>query len=147
MAYSGRFFPQNPKKYTGDVNNIFYRSLWERTVFVKLDTWDNVLEWCSEEQRIYYRSPIDSKIHCYFPDVFVKLKTPTGIKSAILEVKPKKQTILPKKPKRVTKRYINECMEYERNQAKWEAAREFCKKKGWEFLVLTEDEIYGKTDK
>jgi hypothetical protein len=147
MAYSGKFFPNNPKKYTGDVNNIIYRSLWERTVMSKLDMWDVVLEWCSEELRIPYRSPLDQKIKMYFPDFVAKLKTPTGIKMAILEVKPKKQVLLPKKPKRVTKRYINECMEYERNQAKWAAARAYCAAKGWEFIILTEDQIYGPTHK
>lgn len=143
MAYSGKFFPEHPAKYKGDVNNIIYRSLWERNVMVKLDMWDVVLEWASEELRIPYRSPLDNKIKMYFPDFVVKLRTPMGDKKAILEVKPLKQTIEPKKPKRTTKRYINELMEYGRNQAKWNAARAFCADRGWEFIVLTEEQIFG----
>lgn len=147
MAYSGRFLPNHPKKYKGDVSNIIYRSLWERTVMVKLDMWDVILEWSSEELRIPYRSPLDNKIKMYFPDFLVRMNTPSGIKMAILEVKPKKQTVEPNKPKRATKHYINELMEYGRNQAKWEAARAYCAARGWEFMILTEDEIYGKRPK
>jgi hypothetical protein len=144
MAYSGKFFPENPKKYKGDVNNIIYRSLWERSVMVKLDLWDTILEWSSEELRIPYRSPLDNKIKMYFPDFVVKMKTIKGERKAILEVKPHRQTVEPKKPKRTTKTYINELMEYGRNQAKWEAARNLCADRGWDFIVLTEYEIYGK---
>lgn len=147
MAYSGRYIPDNPKKYSGDVNNIIFRSLWERSVMDRLDKWDVVLEWSSEELRIPYRSPIDKKIKMYFPDFVVKLQTPRGIKKAVLEVKPLKQVVMPKQPKRVTKRYIDECVEYERNQAKWAAARAFCADKGWEFIILTEKEIFGPTTK
>jgi hypothetical protein len=32
-------------------------------------------------------------------------------------------------------------MEYAKNQAKWSAAREFCKDNGWEFRILTEAEL------
>ena len=144
MAYSGKFFPKNPAKYKGDVNNIFYRSLWERNVMTKLDLWDQVLEWSSEETRIPYRSPLDNRIHRYFPDFVAKMQTPTGVKVAILEVKPMKQVMEPKKPKRVTKRFVNEVKEYGVNQAKWSAARAYCADRGWEFMILTENEIFGK---
>lgn len=144
MAYSGRFLPNNPTKYKGDVSNIIFRSLWERTVMVKLDMWDVILEWSSEELRIPYRHPLDGRTKTYFPDFLVRMKTPSGIKMVILEVKPKKQTVEPKKPKRTTKRYINEVTEYIRNQAKWEAARHYAAARGWEFMLLTEEEIYGK---
>ena len=53
MAYSGRYHPTNPKKYTGDVTNIWYRSLWERKTMDWLDRNSNVLEWSSEELIIH----------------------------------------------------------------------------------------------
>ena len=37
-----------------------------------LDNNTNVLEWSSEEHIIPYRSPLDGKVHRYFPDFFVK---------------------------------------------------------------------------
>ena len=89
-----------------------------------------------------YRSPIDNKIHRYFPDFYIKVKESNGkIKRYIIEIKPKKQTIEPKVKKRKTKGYIYEVYEYAKNQAKWKAAEEFCKDRMWEFKVLTEDEL------
>ena len=59
---------------------------------VYCDLNENILEWGSEEIAIPYRSPVDRKIHRYFPDFYVKLKETTGkIKKYIIEVKPKKQ--------------------------------------------------------
>ena len=37
MVYSGRYSIKNPSKYTGDVANIVYRSLWEKAVFMWCD--------------------------------------------------------------------------------------------------------------
>jgi hypothetical protein len=142
MSYKGRYQPKNPQKYRGDVNNIIYRSLWERKFLVYCDTNENVLEYASEEIALPYRSPIDNRIHRYFPDFYIKVKEQTGqIKKYIIEIKPKKQTIEPKVQKRKTKSYIYEVVEYAKNQAKWKAAEEFCKDRMWEFKVLTEDEL------
>ena len=59
----------------------------------------------------------------------------------IIEIKPKKQTVEPKVQKKKTKGYIYEVYEYAKNQAKWKAAREFCKDRLWEFKIITEDEL------
>ena len=89
-----------------------------------------------------YRSPVDNKIHRYYPDFYIKVKEQSGkIKRYIIEIKPKRQTVEPKMKKRKTKGYIYEVYEYARNQAKWKAAEEFCKDRMWEFKVLTEDEL------
>ena len=142
MSYKGKYSPKFPKKYKGDPTNIVYRSLWERTFMVYCDTNDNVLEWFSEEIAVPYRSPIDNKIHRYFPDFYIKVKESNGsIKKYIIEIKPKKQTIEPQVQKRKTKGYIYEVYEYAKNQAKWKAAEEFCKDRGYEFKVLTEDDL------
>ena len=65
------------------------------------------------------------------------------VKKYVVEVKPKKQTTEPKKPKKVTKSYLYEAATYAVNQAKWKAAREFCLDNGVEFKIITEDELYG----
>tara|TARA_B100000965_G_scaffold214485_1_gene179332 strand:- start:6942 stop:7268 length:327 start_codon:yes stop_codon:yes gene_type:complete len=102
----------------------------------------NILEWGSEEIAIPYRSPVDNRIHRYFPDFYVKLKENTGnIKKYIIEVKPKKQTQPPSRPKRQTKGYLREAYEYARNQAKWKAAVDYCKDRLYTFKVMTEDEL------
>ncbi len=142
MSYKGRYRPSNPKKYRGDSSNIIYRSLWERKFMVYCDNHSKILEWGSEEIALPYRSPIDNKIHRYYPDFYIKVKETNGkIKRYIIEIKPKKQTVEPKVKKRKTKGYIYEVYEYARNQAKWKAAQEFCKDRMWEFKVLTEDEL------
>ena len=142
MSYKGKYYPSYPRKYKGDPTNIIYRSLWERKFMVYCDKNDNILEWASEEIAIPYRSPIDNRVHRYFPDFYMKVKETNGrIKNYVIEVKPAKQTIPPKKPKRQTKGYIREAYEYARNQAKWKMAKEFCADRQWEFKVVTEKEL------
>ena len=58
-----------------------------------------------------------------------------------MEIKPQKQCVEPKVQKRKTKSYVYQVCEYARNQAKWEAAKEFCEDRQWEFKVLTENEL------
>ena len=142
MAYRGKYYPSYPKKYKGDPTNIIYRSLWERKFMVYCDKNTNILEWASEEIAIPYRSPIDNRVHRYFPDFYMKVKEVNGkIKRYVIEVKPAKQTKPPTKPKRQTKGYIREAYEYAKNQAKWKMAREFCADRMWEFKVVTEKEL------
>ena len=142
MAYSGIFKPKNPRKYAGDPSNIIYRSSWEARVMNWLDKNPGIITWASEEIAIPYYSPVDSKWHRYFPDFVVKVKTQDGkTKTMMLEVKPKKQTQPPEKKKRVTKQYITEVATWGVNQAKWKSATEYCKDRGWEFKILTEDHL------
>jgi hypothetical protein len=142
MSYKGRFQPSCPNKYRGDYQNIIYRSLWERKFMIYCDTNKNILEWGSEEMCLPYKSPVDNRIHRYFPDFYIKVQESNGkIKKYIVEIKPFKQTQEPKIQKRKTKGYIYEVVEYAKNQAKWEAAREWCTDNGYEFKVLTENEL------
>ena len=142
MSYKGKYYPSYPRKYKGDPTNIIYRSLWERKFMVYCDKNDNILEWASEEIAIPYRSPIDNRVHRYFPDFYMKVKERGGkVKRYVIEVKPAKQTKPPVKPKRQTKGYILEAYEYAKNQAKWKMAREFCADRQWEFKVVTEKEL------
>ena len=142
MSYKGKYKPSYPQKYKGDPTNIIYRSLWERKFCVYCDLNENILEWSSEEKCIPYRSPIDGKIHRYFPDFLIKVKESNGsIKKYMIEIKPKKQTVPPIKPQRQTKKYISEVYEYAKNQSKWEAAKEWCEDRGYEFKVITENEL------
>jgi hypothetical protein len=145
MAYSGKYLPSNCKKYKGNPTQIYYRSLWELKFMKWCDGNNNILEWGSEEIVVPYRSPLDGKYHRYFVDFYVKVKTRTGdIKKYLIEIKPKKQTMEPSVQKRKTAKYINEVTTYVVNQAKWEAAREWCADRRLEFLILTEDHLNVK---
>jgi len=142
MAYKGKYKPTRPYKYKGDPTNIIYRSLWELKFMKYCDSTLDILEWGSEELALPYRSPVDNRVHRYFPDFYIKVRESTGkIKKYIIEVKPKKQTTPPSKPKRQTKVYLREVFEYAKNQAKWEAANEWCLDRGFEFKILTEKEL------
>ena len=143
MAYKGRYSPQNPKKYTGNPRNIIYRSLWERKFMVYCDQSDNILEWGSEEVVIPYVSPLDGRVHRYFPDFYIKVKQSNGgLKKYIIEVKPKVQCSPPNpNQSRRTKRWLSEVKTWGVNEAKWKYATEWCSDKGMEFKILTEDDL------
>jgi hypothetical protein len=142
-SIKSRYKPSNPQKYVGDVNNIICRSSWERRFCNWCDSNESILEWGSEEFWIPYRSPVDNRVHKYFPDFFVKVRERNGmIKKYVIEVKPHKQTQQPNpKPKRKTKSWIYEVKTYAVNQAKWKAATEFCADRLLEFKIITENEL------
>jgi hypothetical protein len=141
MSYKGWFRPKNPSKYKGNATNIIYRSNWELRVMKWLDGNPAVIWWASEELPIPYVSPVDNKVHRYFPDFIVRTKRKDGSEqTSILEVKPHKQTMMPTQ-KRKTQRYLAEVATYAVNQAKWKAANLFCKEHGWQFQLITEKEL------
>ena len=138
MAYKGKWKPKNVKKYKGDYTKIVYRSLWERNVFRWMDANPDVVKWNSEEVIVPYISGTDRKFHRYFVDIYFKHKNK---KVYLVEIKPKKETIPPKKKGRQTKKYVAEAMTYVKNQSKWEAATEYAKSRGWHFQVWHEDTL------
>jgi hypothetical protein len=141
MSYKGRFTPKNPIKYKGDAKNVVYRSNWELRVMKYLDEDPNVVWWASEELSIRYRSPVDQRIHRYFPDFVVRvIQKDKKEKTLVIEIKPEKQTKMPTQ-KRKTKTFIQEAATYAINQEKWRAADLFCQEHGWEFKVLTEKDL------
>ena len=142
MAYSGKFKPKNPKKYNGNPSKIVYRSSWEARCMNYFDQNDNIIWWASEEVIVPYKHPMDGRYHRYFPDFIIKVRQKNGqSKTMMIEIKPEYQKIGPKKQKRKTQRYIKEVVTYAVNQAKWEAAEDYCADRRWEFKVLTENDL------
>ena len=84
----GFYKPKNISKYKGDYRKIFHRSGLELKFMRYLDGNDSILKWSSEEIVIPYRSPIDGKVHRYFPDFWVK----TSQGETLIEIKSKIQT-------------------------------------------------------
>lgn len=141
-SYKGKYKPRNPKKYKGDPTQIIYRSGLELRLMNYLDNNPNILEWGSEELYIPYFSPVDQKMHRYFPDFVVRLINKQGKQEVFMvEVKPSTQTRPPKKQKRLTKKFYNEAKTWSINEAKWIAARGYCKTRGWKFQIFTEKEL------
>jgi hypothetical protein len=143
MFHKRKYTPIFPEKYTGDPTNIIMRSSWETMFASWCDKNPSVVKWSSEETIIPYRCPTDNHIHRYFVDF--KITVNTG-KTYLVEVKPYKQTQLPEYPGKRTQRYLMESLTFMKNQAKWEAATNYAKDRGWEFKIITEHEL-GLTPK
>lgn len=141
-TYKGKYRVKNPMKYQGDLNNVIYRSSWELKFMKYCDTNPSVLEWGSESVIIPYVSPLDKKVHRYFVDFYMKVRTADGqIKKYLIEIKPERFTKPPPIPQRKTKNFINEVFQYGVNEAKWKSANQYCQQQGWQFLVLTEKDL------
>ena len=143
MSYKGKFRPKHVKKYKGDPTQIVYRSLWEKKFMQYCDLTESISQWQSEEFWIPYKSPLDNKIHRYFPDFFIKYRDALGkMRNVVIEVKPAKQLKMPKKnPKKRTKSWAYEVQTYVVNQAKWKAAESYCADRKYEFRIMTEKEL------
>ena len=137
----GYYKPQNAEKYRGS-QPIVYRSGLELNFFRWCDRNDKVLQWGSESVVIPYISPKDGRSHRYFIDGVLILETDKGPKKFIVEVKPHRQTQAPKvTPKKKKKSLLVEQITWAVNVCKWEAAREWGRKKGYEFVIITEKDL------
>ncbi len=140
MAYKSIFNPKNPQKYAGDPSKIVCRSLWERNVCKFCDDHPDVIKWSSEEVAIPYHSPIDDKMHNYFPDFLIQFRNKAGTQTWMVEVKPKKQTYLKENASKKEK------LTWIINSAKWKAAQAYCEKHKLVFKILTEKELFSNGD-
>jgi hypothetical protein len=142
MFHKRKFVPVFAEKYSGDPTNIIMRSSWETRFASWCDKNPSVVKWKSEETIVPYRCPTDNRIHRYFVDFHIQVKTKdSGLKTFLVEVKPYKQTLPPEYPGKRTQRYLIESMTYIKNQAKWKAAGEYARDRGWEFKIVTEHEL------
>jgi hypothetical protein len=108
-----------------------------------LDNHKDVIEWQSEEFFIPYKSIIDGSYHKYYPDFKVRYKDKQGkVRNVVFEIKPSSQRVPPKQPSKKSKKYIREVVTYGTNLSKWKAAKEYCADRGWEFKLLSEQELF-----
>lgn len=126
-----------PEKYIGDPRNIVMRSSWETRFALWCDKNPDIVKWSSEETIVPYISPIDNKPHRYFVDF--KIQTRNG-KIFLVEIKPAVQTRPPEGSRR-TKRFLTEAQTFLVNQSKWKYAKEYASARGWDFIILTENEL------
>ena len=138
----GIFTPKNQDKFIG--SKAVYRSGLELKFFRFCDDNPNVLEWGSENIIVPYISPLDNRAHRYYVDNYIAIKEGTEVVKYLVEIKPSKQTKPPTTKYRKRQHLIYEQKQYVINQAKWKAAKEFCKKKGLTFIILTEKELIFK---
>jgi len=107
-----------------------------------LDEHKDVISWASEEISVNYVSPVDKRIHRYFPDFVVKKQNSEGVVEVLMiEIKPSNQTNVPVQGNKKKKQFISEVLTYSINEAKWKAAYDYCLDRKWKFLILTEKEL------
>jgi len=137
----GTYTVRNRQKYVGK-GEPRYRSGWEMTFMMFLDSNDNVVNWASEAVRIPYRNPITGKQTMYVPDFLVTYKGPNNtLKAELIEIKPKKQSLIESKMSEQTAKIVAQ------NYAKWDAATKWARANGLMFRVITEDDIYRQGSK
>lgn len=139
----GVFNPTNPDKWIINENSlgkgrIEFRSGWEHRFCNYCDLNSSILKVSSEPFAIKYYLESDRKMHRYYPDFYLKMRTKSGeIVERLIEIKPGKETKPPRKNKNKA-RYLKECLTYMRNTAKWEAADKWCQENGMQFLIMDE---------
>jgi len=135
--------PINKDKYVGSYP-LIVRSSWERTFCQWCDNNSSIIKWNSEDVIIPYYDPVKRKQRRYFPDFMIKVRDKNDDdKIYIVEVKPYNQVMAPKGSKnKKQKTIISENAIYATNNAKWKAAADFCRKRGFIFKIITEKELY-----
>ena len=138
-----KYEPLNPEKYIGDVTKITSRSSWELKLMRWCDANPSVISWNSEGVIIPYYSRADQKMRRYFMDFVIKMRIKDGtVVTYMIEVKPEKQTMLPKASRGKSKKtLLNETYTHMVNTDKWEAAQKYAKKNGMIFKIMCESDL------
>lgn len=141
QSHKGLYNPLNDQKYRG-TRPIIYRSGLELSFFRWCDRNERVLQWGSESVVIPYISPKDGRMHRYFVDNVLILQTDKGNKKFLVEIKPEKQTMPPSQSVRKSKKnLLFEQITWAINSSKWDAAKAWCAKNNFEFVILTEKDL------
>jgi 2,3-bisphosphoglycerate-independent phosphoglycerate mutase len=137
----GIYRPQNQDKFIGQ--EAIFRSGIELKFFRFCDNNPNIIRWGSENVVISYFDPELQKKRKYHIDNYVEIKEGNIIKKYLVEIKPFKQTQEPKVTKKRKKAHLlyEQSQWVTNSQGKWPAAREFAKKHGMEFIIITEREL------
>ncbi len=132
----GRYICKNPEKYIGGHEPI-YRSSWESAAMSFFDQNSHILKWASEPFQIPYKHPFKGRTAMYIPDFFVLYEDKYGrTKAEVVEIKPKKQSILENKSSARDKVIVAI------NRAKWAAAQVYCSAHGYTFRIITEQDLF-----
>ena len=137
----GIYTCKNPDKYVGK-NKPRYRSGWEMTFMMFLDSNDNIVQWASESISIPYRNPITGKPSMYVPDFFVTYRDRNNqTRAELIEIKPKKQSLIESKMTDRDRAIVAV------NYAKWDSATKWARRNGLTFRVINEDQIFHQGSK
>lgn len=158
--HQGNYTPNNKDKVIklNALGGLFYRSGMELKVMKYLDFNENVIKWGAECLKIPYQmkhfdnGDVVLKEHCYYPDFYYELKIGNITNIVVAEVKPMNeykmvQDLLEGKlsiPVNGTKKLKN--FEYSlkmayKNKTKFETMINWCDKKGYKFIIITEETL------
>lgn len=134
-------YMQSTKLYEGKIF-VQYKSSLEKNAIKYADLNPKVSKWSQEPFHVEYIKPTDNKVHRYFIDMFIEFTNGSKI---MIEIKPKDQTVPPKKPHKMTPKqliyYKEQILTFVTNRAKWVAANNFALKNNMKFVILTEDQL------
>jgi len=132
------YAPIMPAKYVGSLP-IVLKSTWEEDFAKRVcDMNESCLQWAYEPHKIPYRDPISGEQKLYVPDFLMSFISSDGHpKIMLVEVKPRHEAY------ESAQRNKMDAVIRIKNVAKWTAAAAWCIRRGIEFKVITEAELYG----
>jgi hypothetical protein len=157
----GNFIPTNKDK-VHKLNNeggLYFRSSLEKKFMYWLDNHNDIVIWGCENLEIPYQlthfenGDVKIKNHRYYPDFYYKIKRPDGsIKDVVVEVKPMKEykmvldlnegkLTVPDKGLKKLKNFEYDLKTAQKNKSKWETMIKWCDKKGYDFIIITEEHL------
>ena len=126
-------------------------------MMVYLDNNEKIINWGAEHMKIpYTKKEWSSEAqeyltthHVYYPDFYYELKRGDGsISKVVAEVKPYSETIEPKLSGNPTSKQMKNfeyaLKMYNKNLSKWTYMIEYCERKGFEFIIITEKILGGR---
>ena len=158
--HQGNFIPKDKEKVLklNSQGGIYYRSSWELKIMTWLDLSEKVVKWGAECITIPYQMTHfdngDSKVkeHCYYPDFYYEMRINGVLKQVVVEVKPMKEYKMvqdlnegrlnvPESGMKKLKNFEYDLKMAYKNKTKWETMIAWCNKKGYEFIIITEDHL------
>lgn len=154
--HQGLYVPQNMDKLikANNEGGVYYRSGLEKKMMIYLDLNDKIARWCSEYIKIPYektewssvRKDFETTQHTYYPDFYYELQRPDGTLSKVVaEVKPYSETVEPIIRENMNSKQIRNLeyslKTYNKNLQKWKYMIEYCQRKGFEFIIITEKQL------
>jgi hypothetical protein len=152
----GLFIPKNKEKLikANSKGGVYYRSSLEHKMMIYLDNNENIKFWSSEYIKIPYekteyvneKETWETTKHTYYPDFYYELVRSDGsIAKVVAEVKHSSETKEPKIPHNPTAKQLKN-FEYalkmwNKNLSKWKYMIEWCERKGFEFIIITEERL------
>ena len=91
-------------------------------------------------------------MHKYYADFYYEIKNPSNpalMDRVLVEIKPNKELTPPENPINETekglKNYEYAIRTHIKNKLKWSASIDFCNKRGWKFILISEEHLkkYG----